>query len=209
MEMQCRVKAALPLMPSAMRKKRELAQLNKRRLAALVPASDTRFSVHARQFALVDSVGLGGSAASPHVRTAAGTVAVLQDKGATWAAARTIGAFVADSACAGSGSSAQLPPGPLGLIDVNGSRQIVVGALEEALRECCKYSPETRGAMRRLTKEAGLPTGGALGSVEELGSFNRYFGVSGLELKRSAIRYGQTSKGLDLVKPKLALTDFF
>ncbi|KAK1864548.1 hypothetical protein I4F81_007094 [Pyropia yezoensis] len=207
-EMQSRVRAALSLMAPTMRKKRELAQMNKRRLAALVPAANNRFSVHAQQCALVDAAGLGGAAASTHVRTAEAAAAVVRDDGATRAAACTLGAFVADSAAADSGSSAQPPPGPLGLIDLTGPRQTVVGALEEALSKRPKYSPGTRGAMSRLTREAGLPAGGARGAVEELGSSNPYFGGSGLQLKRAALRYIQISEGPVLVKARSALTEF-
>ncbi|KAK1865244.1 hypothetical protein I4F81_007778 [Pyropia yezoensis] len=177
-EMLSRVGAALSLMAPTMRKKRELAKKNKRRLAALVPAANKHFSVHAQQCALVDAAGIDGAAASTHVRTAEAAAAVLRDDGATRAAARTLGAFVADSAAVGSASSAQPPPGPLGLIDLTGPSQTVLGALEEALRKRHNYPSGTRGAMSRLTREAGLPAGGARGAVEELGSSNPCFGCA-------------------------------
>lgn len=171
-EMQSRVRAVMVEMPPTVRRKRELAEAGKRRLAQLTPMERSRFQAHSDQAALADSAGLGGAAASASVRLAEGTTAALQDDGASRAAARTLGAFDAESTASGAGESSVPPPGPLGTIDATAPRQTVVNAIDEALRKRPRYSPGTRGAMRPLSTEAGQATTSTREVGEVTGSSN-------------------------------------
>lgn len=194
-EMQARERTALGEMPPTVRRKRGLVEVNKRRLERLVPGAGSQFQTHLQQAALVDSAGLGGAAASPAVRLAEGAAAVLQDGGASRAVARTLGAFVAESTKFGAGGSSAPPPGQLGAMDVSALRQTVMDAIDAALSKRPQYSPGTRAAMRRVSREVGLAAASTRDAGEVAGSANPYFSVTATQLKRAAMRYIQILEG--------------
>lgn len=107
--------------------------MDKRRLGDIVPRAGGHLRAHLTQSAVVDGSGLGGAAATVHVRTAASVAADLQDQELSRPVARSLGAFAADSAAAGPAGPSEPPPGPLGAIDVVEGRQTAVAALEDVL----------------------------------------------------------------------------
>lgn len=61
---------------------------------------------------------MGGAAASPAVRLAAGVATALHDEGVSRPASRTLRAFAADSVRRAAGGTSQAAPGPLGTLDL-------------------------------------------------------------------------------------------
>ncbi|KAK1867254.1 hypothetical protein I4F81_009761 [Pyropia yezoensis] len=182
--MQTRLAVDLGQLSPTQRTQKEATRGHKRRLAALVPSDGARFRAHLDQSEVVDLTGLGGAAASPAVRLATGVATALQDEGVSRPAARTLGAFAADSAGRAAGSTSQAAPGPLGTVDLAARRSSVVAALEEQLKKQPQYSAATRGAMKRHQKV-------------------------GKELKRAAVRYvGLPDGSGDASKVKEALGAF-
>lgn len=116
--MQTRLAVDLGQLSPTQRTQKEAARGHKRRLAALVPSDGARFRAHLDQSEVVDLTGLGGAAASPSVRLATGVATALQDEGVSRPAARTLGAFAADSAGRAAGGTSQAAPGPLGTVDL-------------------------------------------------------------------------------------------
>lgn len=155
-KMQTRVRAALGEMPPNVRRKRELAEAKKRRLAQLMPVATSCFQTHSQQAARVESVVLGCAAASPSVRLAECFAAALQDDGAGRAETYNLVAFVADNAAPSGGGFSVPPPSPFGARDVSVPRQTVVDAVYAALSKRSRYSPDTRAALRGVSREAEL-----------------------------------------------------
>lgn len=206
--MQGRVLARLAHMSPTARDRRERARASKEQLAQLTPRAGSRLSTVLQQAAVVDRDGLGGAGASPAVRTAESVAAALEDDGASRAASRTLSAFVAVSAAAGGRGATQPPPGLIASIDLAGSRQTAVSAMEEAMRKRPRYSSSDRNAMRRVVREAGLRAAGTATPAEVLRSSNPHFRVTGAQLKQAAVRYVQLPDGDVLSKVRQALSLF-
>lgn len=132
--MQTRLAVDLGQLSPTQWTQKEATRGHKRRLAALVPSDGARFRAHLDQSEVVDLTGLGGAAASPAVRLATAVATALQDEGVSRPAARTLGAFAADSAGRAAGGTSQAAAGPLGTVDLAARRSSVVAALDEQLK---------------------------------------------------------------------------
>jgi len=117
-------------------------------------------------------------------------------------------AYISDVGGQSSGETAQIIPGKLGTIDLEGRRADVVASIEEAVRKAPKYSSDTRGSRRRRSREAGMRGAGSLASNEVLGSSTPYFGVRGKDMKRAAQRYVSFGERKELSMMRLAMTKF-
>ncbi|KAK1860119.1 hypothetical protein I4F81_002709 [Pyropia yezoensis] len=207
--MQTRLAVDLGQLSPTQWTQKEATRGHKRRLAALVPSDGARFRAHLDQSEVVDLTGLGGAAASPAVRLATAVATALQDEGVSRPAARTLGAFAADSAGRAAGGTSQAAAGPLGTVDLAARRSSVVAALDEQLKRQPQYSAATRGAMKRRQMEMGLNGGEGGGLDEALGLASPFFSVKGKELKRAAVRYvGLPDGSGDASKVKEALRAF-